>query len=136
SNYSDDKGDAWEFVKYYMQNGWDGQGFPVFQDKFDEAMEKARQKDMETVDGVTYELPKGYFSEGNHYFEVFNAEPADVEAVRNLVADAGNRYKYNTDILGIINEEADAYFKDQKTIDEVAGIIQSRVKLYLDEQVR
>ena len=136
SNYSDDKGDAWEFVKYYMQNGWDGQGFPVFQDKFDEAMEKARQKDMETVDGVTYELPKGYFSEGSHYFEVFNAEPADVEAIRNLVADAGNRYKYNTDILGIINEEADAYFKDQKPIDEVAGIIQSRVKLYLDEQVR
>lgn len=99
-------------------------------------MEKARQKDMETADGVTYELPKGYFSDGSHYFEVFQADSDDVEAVRNLVADAGNRYKYNTDILGIINEEADAYFKDQKPIDEVAGIIHSRVKLYLDEQAR
>ena len=136
SNDSDDKEAAWEFVKYYLQNGWDGQGFPVFQDQFDKAMEKARQKDMETADGVTYELPKGYFSDGSHYFEVFQADSDDVEAVRNLVADAGNRYKYNTDILGIINEEADAYFKDQKPIDEVAGIIHSRVKLYLDEQAR
>ncbi len=136
SNYSEDKEAAWEFVKYYMQNGWDGQGFPILQGQFDAAMEKAQQKDMETADGTSYELPKGYFSDGSHYFEVFNAAPGDVEAVRNLAAIAGNRYKYNTDILEIINEEAGAYFNDQKPIDEVVEIIQNRVRLYLDEQIK
>ena len=136
SNYSDEKEAAWEFVKYYMQNGYDGQGFPILKDRFDEAMEKAQQKDMGTEDGVTYELPKGYFSDGNQYFEVFSATPYDVEAIRNLVAAADNRYKYNTDVLAIINEEAGAYFTDRKPVDEVAEIIQNRVKLYLDEQIR
>lgn len=136
SNYSDEKEAAWEFVKYYVQNGYDGQGFPILKDRFDEAMEKAQQKDMGTEDGVTYELPKGYFSDGNQYFEVFCATPYDVEAIRNLVAAADNRYKYNTDVLAIINEEAGAYFTDRKPVDEVAEIIQNRVKLYLDEQIR
>lgn len=136
SNYSDDKEAAWKFVKYYVQNGWDGQGFPISEDQFDIAMEAAQQKEMETADGAAYELPKGYFSDGSNYFEVFHATPDDVETVRNLVAAAGNRYKYNTDILGIINEEAGAYFKAQKAIEEVAEIIQNRVKLYLDEQIK
>ena len=135
SGYSDNKEAAWEFVKYYMKNGYDGQGFPILKTQFDEAMEKAQQKDMETADGVTYELPKGYFSDGNYYFEVFNASPDDVTTIKNLIATADNCYKYNTDILAIINEEAGAYIANQKSIDEVTEIIQNRVKLYLDEQI-
>lgn len=37
------------------------------------------------------------------------------------------------EVLAIINEEAGAYFSDQKTADEVAQIIQSRVQIYLSE---
>ena len=36
-------------------------------------------------------------------------------------------------ILQIIDEEAAAYFTGQKTAAEVAKVIQSRVRLYVDE---
>ncbi len=38
-----------------------------------------------------------------------------------------------SEVLAIINEEAGAYFAGQKTTDEVAQIIQSRVQIYLSE---
>ena len=38
-------------------------------------------------------------------------------------------------VWGIVIEEAEAYFKDQKTLDEVIRIIQSRASIYLAERV-
>lgn len=37
-------------------------------------------------------------------------------------------------VLKIISEEAGAYYSGQKTIEEVAGIIQNRVQVYVNEQ--
>lgn len=39
----------------------------------------------------------------------------------------------NNQIVNIITEEADGYFKGQKSVDDVAGIIQSRIQLYVNE---
>ena len=39
----------------------------------------------------------------------------------------------NEEIQNIISEEADAYFKGMKTVDDVAAIIQSRVMIYVSE---
>ena len=35
--------------------------------------------------------------------------------------------------MNIITEEAEAYFKGQKTLNEVADIIQSRATIYVNE---
>ena len=42
-------------------------------------------------------------------------------------------YNMNDEVSKIINEEAEGYFKGQKSVDEVAGIIQNRVKIYVGE---
>ena len=42
-------------------------------------------------------------------------------------------YNGNDEISKIINEEADAFFKGQKSVDEVAGIIQNRIRNYVGE---
>lgn len=39
----------------------------------------------------------------------------------------------NQQIMAIITEEAEAFFKGQKTVDEVTPIIQSRVYVYVSE---
>ncbi len=39
----------------------------------------------------------------------------------------------SSQIINIITEEADGYFKGQKSVDDVAGIIQSRLQLYVNE---
>jgi len=42
-------------------------------------------------------------------------------------------YDYNSEVISIIQEEAEPFFKNQKSVDEVAGIIQSRIKIYVSE---
>ena len=43
-------------------------------------------------------------------------------------------YSYNQSILEIISDEADAYFNGEKTAEQTASLIQSRVSLYVAEQ--
>ncbi len=39
----------------------------------------------------------------------------------------------NDEITNIITEEAEAFFKGQKSVADVAGVIQSRVQVYVNE---
>ena len=61
------------------------------------------------------------------------------EDILNDVMDANNRARYlplkTQEILGIIYEEADAFFAGQKTKEEVLDIMQNRVQLFLDENL-
>ena len=45
-----------------------------------------------------------------------------------------DKFHYNTEIQKIIEEEVGAYMQNQKELDEVCAIIQSRVQLYLNER--
>ena len=68
--------------------------------------------------------------------EEIKLDPLSQEQVDELVAfiqTVNKRYYTNTEIINIINEEMEAYFSGQKTADAVAGIIQSRAQIYVDE---
>lgn len=53
--------------------------------------------------------------------------------MRALVDSAQNRYRYHIALQNIIDEEAASYFSGQKSVDDVAAIIQNRASLYLQE---
>ena len=57
----------------------------------------------------------------------------DADILLELVNGACTIYNYNTEIFSIIVEELQPFFNDQKSVDEVAGIIQNRIDLYLSE---
>lgn len=57
----------------------------------------------------------------------------DADILLELVNGACTIYNYNTEIFSIILEELQPFFNDQKSVDEVAGIIQNRIDLYLSE---
>ena len=89
----------------------------------------------------------GYDSKGNYVQQcifVINNGAANVlgvdengdSFVNEYITLMDNAHSYSTDdeIRAIISEEADAYFKGAKSAEEVAGIIQSRVMLYLEER--
>ncbi len=42
-------------------------------------------------------------------------------------------YSQGDEVLNIINEEAAPFYKGQKSVDEVASVIQSRIKIYVGE---
>ena len=58
----------------------------------------------------------------------------EVDTIMELMNDAKPvSYNGNDEITQIINEEAEGFFKGQKSVDEVAGIIQNRIKIYVGE---
>lgn len=135
----EDQTGAWEFVKYYLLQGYDGQGFPVLQEEFDRVMAAAMEEDYGcpenggTENGGTERQPKGFYGDGEISFAVYAAEKEDVDVVRALVESAKNRYAIHADIRKIIHEEAEGYFSGQIDLDKTVEKIQNRVALFLQE---
>lgn len=130
---------AWDFVKYYIQNGDTDLGFPTLKAQFDDAMQEAMTEyfssSVDSVDGPE-RMPKETFWGGEGILiSVYAASQADVDAVSQLIERAGTQYGYNPPIQNIINEEAQSYFSGQKDFQTVAEIIQRRVRIYLSEQM-
>ena len=61
------------------------------------------------------------------------ASQQQVDVIKSLIEGAKLPNDNDTDVLKIINEEADAYFTGQKSAADVAQIIQSRVSIYVSE---
>lgn len=127
---------AWDFFKYFIRNTYNDSCFPTYRENFDVFISEAMADTIREYDGETYIEPKGTYAHGDAYIEVFAAGQQDADTVLALIDGAAARYKYNTDIQNIINEEAESYFQGQKDYESVVGVIQSRVSIYLAEQAQ
>lgn len=65
--------------------------------------------------------------------DYYGSTQEEIDELQALIDSARPGDTTDEEISNIINEEADAYFKGQKSVDEVADIIQSRVKIYISE---
>lgn len=136
---------AWEFVKFYLLQGYDGQGFPVVEELFEQVMKEAMEEEWEEntdargeeiivrEDGETQRIPKAYYNDGGGAIFVYAAAQEEVDAVRALAEGAQSRASVHPMIQNIINEEAEAYFAGQADVDRTAQLIQNRVTLLLQE---
>lgn len=125
---------AWEFVKFYLLHGYDGQGFPIVQEQFDQILDASMEEEYYvTQQGETERQPKGFYSTIYDNIEIYAATQEDVDTVRRLVEGAENRFETHWDIQKIINEEAEGYFSGQIDLDKTAEKIQNRVSLVLQE---
>lgn len=124
---------AWEFVKYYLLHGYDGQGLPIIQEQFDQAMKEAMEDQIVMDNGEEELFPKGYYDDGGGSIAVYAAVQEEVEAVIGLVEDVENRFEMHPAIQKIIDEEAEAYFAGQVDLESTAQKIQNRVGLLLLE---
>lgn len=125
--------DAWDFLKYYILNGYCGEGFPIIKEQLESKWKTDMEKQFSTSIDGNYEKPHGVFSDSTEYIEVFEASEQDVEEVKELIAKVDCKYQYHTEIQKIIEDEVAAYLQGQKTKEEVAELIQNRVSLYLKE---
>ncbi len=57
----------------------------------------------------------------------------EVDGLVEYVKSVNQLYSYNEALINIVMEEAAPYFAGQKKAKEVAGIIQSRVQIYVNE---
>lgn len=130
--------ECWEFMKYFLLNGYEkGMGFPLVRDQLEKMFADSMQEDTcQNIDGsVEKMVKKSYFEIDNENARIFiyKAEEKDVAAMRKMIDSISGKHAYHKEIMNIIEEEAEGYFQGQSTMDRVTGIIQNRVKLYLDE---
>lgn len=145
---SSHKDGAWAFIENVLtqeENGRYWSGFPTVKSKLDAMIEEATK--VEYVTDENGEIMKdengepivsgagsgiGYEDGWEYTFRTPTQEEVDV--VLALMEEARPvSYGGEDEIMKIINEEAEGYYSGQKSVDEVAGVIQSRAYIYVSE---
>ena len=140
---SENKEGVWEFFRFLLEkerqenlqsaNG----GFPVMRSALEKQFEKDMQAEYyEDVDGEKKEKPKGWWSAGKNgevTVEVYAASKEQTDKVREMIETA-QKHHVDSKMLEIIMEEAQSYFDGQKSVQEAASLIQSRMQIYINEK--
>ena len=141
------KDGAWAFIEYYLDqpvNNMNSYGLPARKSALDDMIDKAmnvKYMTDENGDQILDEngdpIPEDGTSsiswgDWEYTYHITTQEEADT--LRHLIdiAKPGST-SGNDEITNIITEEADAFFKGQKSAADVAGVIQSRVQIYVNE---
>ncbi|MFI3237392.1 MAG: hypothetical protein R3Y47_05100 [Lachnospiraceae bacterium] len=131
-----------EIENEYMYYG-SSYGFPVLQEEFDALMLEELEPNYyldENGDPILDEngepMEQGYGGIGYGDVEIELTAPtqSDVDLLVEIINATAVIANYNSsDITELLSTEAESYFSGQKSVDEVASIIQNRVNLYLIE---
>lgn len=126
---------AWEFMRYYLTDEYQkdlSYQLPIQKKYFMEKAQEARQKPYYIDD-------KGNKQEYDDYFymngESIVLEPMTQEQIDTAVAmiESIRKKEYDaSEIKNIINEDMEAFFKGQKSAQEVVKIIQSRAQIFVE----
>ena len=134
----EDKEAAWEFLKHFLNEdfyrdnyAW---GFPTLISEYNRVNEEYMTPEYyEDENGNQVEQSKGGWGWDDFQVDLYAATQEEVDAVTELINISDRSYSYDTQLIQIITEEAAPFFEGQKTAQDVADIIQSRVKMYVNE---
>lgn len=138
---------AWAFIEsllqYEPQPQWGGMdNFSIRKDMLEESFAKAMEENMATdddgnpvldADGNPQIYPKSTWGWDDWEAEIYAATPEQVQQIRDLMDNSKAAVNSDQTVLSMILEEASPYFEGQKSAQEVAGVIQSRVQVYINE---
>lgn len=124
---SKNKDAAWAFIRQFLlpeaQKSLDWR-LPINKDAFE-------QKLTDAMNATDEEVGSWVYDDVEIQIKALTGEQAQI--VRDIVYSATSEAAYDEQLLNIITEEAAYYFGGEKSSSEVAGIIQSRAQLYIDE---
>jgi len=133
------KDGAWDFIKTFLSEDYQNKdrnynGFPVLKSAFDDTMKEAMKAETYIDEnGVEQEMSMGSWGNGYTTIEIYASSQEEVDLVRNIYENADTTAEYDEKLFELIDDEVQSYFAGQKSADEVASIIQGRVKIYLAE---
>lgn len=122
---------AWKLIREYFlpveedanSQGYYSYNLSIRNDEFDKFCKNAMSDDN-----------NGSWGWGDFEVEIKPATQEQVDEVKDLIANiTAVDGAVSSAMLNIINEEAAAFFNGQKSAQEVASIIQSRMQVYLSE---
>lgn len=123
---------VWDFAKMLFDEKYSDKlfAFPVIQEQMDEYLDYGDDESWTMEQGDMEKDPYAYS------IELTNVTGQDRQRMRELIESLDNVYRIDNGLLTIVEENAQEFFAGQKTVDEAASIIQSRVALYLSERLQ
>ncbi len=127
---------AWDFIKQFYSKEYQEKlswGIPVLKEAFLAKVQELTKKPYYIdSDGKKVEYEDSYYvNDTEVIIPPMTQQEADELAA--FIQGIENRGYANENITNILKEETAPFFEGQKTAQEVAGIIQSRVQIYVDE---
>lgn len=136
---SSHKEEAWEFIKSFLtvEAQREEAGIPLLKSVSEERIAEALTPEYEGADGekqekVRYEI----IYEGEERIGLTTITEEDAEIFRSIIENTHRSYGSEPGLYQIIEEEASAYFGKGKDAAAVAGIIQNRVSVYVEERMK
>lgn len=125
---SKNKEGAWAFIRQFLlpdyQNNLEWR-MPINKAAFEQRLADAMKVDEDNV-GSSWMYD-------DVEIEMGPLDEAMVQTIRDIVYGINTESVYDESLYNIISEEAAYYFGGEKSASEIAGIIQSRVQIYIDE---
>ena len=146
SRTSTHKDQVWEFLRSMLTEEGQADVYTiptnrhVFEKRLEELMTPNYRKDTDgnyilAESGERVQEARGGWVDENgaeHYIYAMTQEQAD--EVMNVITTCTRVADYNSSIYDIVAEQAEAYFSGQKSVDDVARLIQSKANIYVNEQ--
>ena len=143
NSQSEQKDAAWNFIRTFITKEYQHKnvsilpGEPSRKDALEYKNKIASITEAETFTdeyGHTNYPVSTRYGFGDVFIDIEPATPEDVDTYMKVIDNTKKVGMVNNDIYNIICEECASYFSGDKSVDEVANIIQNRVKTYVDEQ--
>ncbi len=135
SSKSKNKEGAWKFLRTFITEEYQSEiyGFTLSIKQLKERAKQAMEKPYyEDENGNKVEYENTYYINGEEIvIPVMTKEETD--QISAFIESVDKRAYRNTNVQNIITEEVAAFFEGQKSAQAVAEVIQSRVKVYVNE---
>lgn len=115
----------------------DGMSFPISRKILEDKLDAASEIEYETLeDGsqkpvVKYQIYYDYKTPGESIYQITEEEKM---TVLQLIDSVSKSILADSNITQIFFEEVGSFFEDDKSVDEVLDIMESRVQIYMDEK--
>lgn len=140
-----DKDAAWQFIRMILGDEYQSSGYYLpanintFEENLAASMVVEYLKDADgnyllDEDGERIPQAKGTVFDGTNSYDIYATTEEQAEQLRSAIANATKLANYDENIIGIVTEQAAAYFSGQKSAQEVAKLIQSKANIYVNEQ--
>ena len=146
SSSSENKEAVWEFLRTFFTEDYQRKlyNLPTNINVYNEQVEKAMTVQyVKDADGNYVLNEEGnrvpiiqdswMMSDGTVY-EHYAMTQEQADRLWELITTTTKRADYNSSIFEIVTEQAEAYFSGQKSVEEVARLIQSKANIYVNEQ--
>ena len=137
---------AWQLLRTYLTEDYQKNSYylPTNKNAFNTLLKNAMKIEYETdangnilldENGEKKRLIVGVMYDGTNYINMYSGISEErAQTIQELVSSASKLLNYDKSILDIVTEQAQAYFAGQKSVDEVAKLVQSKASIYVNEQ--